>query len=616
MNTAKSKAAAIAPLFAYLLTLTISVVGSSYLSGRIWGIDIWNGTPGAPGAFSLLIFGLVVGACVWFLPYFRASRNTERSSASDGAYVLLSLVLLVLFILAFYLFRARTHFLGDGYTLLSLLAADNPLIKQREVGESLIHVWVKNIFGLSGEVGALKAFQIISISAGALYLAALSIAARKLFENNIQRALFVVGIMCAGNAPLFFGYVENYSVFAVSVLLVTLIGALSLSDRVSKLWIIPALAFSIWLHALGVTLIPGVAYVLVRDTQLGRLLSSLALSWKLSLATVSLALFGSVFVYFYRTNIFFEAALLPIFQSRFTVDGYTLFSRAHLLDFANLLILLCPWALVALALFLSKQRKALVAEGHSQIVRFLVILSVSTVAAVFIFDPKIGMPRDWDLFSFTVIPAAVLFYFILLKRPHDIPFAVKIAALSIALSLLTLVPRISASLDEQIAVKRIEAYIELDKKKNRTAMQLLQNFHAERGNITAVAAIGKRYTKMYPEVALTRRAAKLGSSGQDGQGGPIDSALTLLHQALDINPMYAPAYLNLGRAFRALNNFDSALYYLEIADGLNPYNKFIIAELGQIYQELGDMYLSEGKLKRAREWFRRAVEIDSSLLAC
>ena len=234
------------------------------------------------------------------------------------------------------------------------------------------------------------------------------------------------------------------------------------------------------------------------------------------------------------------------------------------------------------------------------------------MAAVFIFDPKIGMPRDWDLFSFAAIPVTVLFYFILLKKSNSIPFAVKIAALSIALSLLTLVPRISASLNEQIAVKRIETFIDLDKKKNRTAMQLLQNFHAERGNTAAVAAIGKRYTKMYPEVALTRRAAKLGSSGQVGQ---IDSALTLLHQALEINPMYAPAYLNFGRAFRALNNFDSALYYLEIANGLNPYNEFIIAELGQVYQELGDMYLREGKLKRAREWFRRAVEMDSSLLA-
>ncbi|MCH7878201.1 MAG: tetratricopeptide repeat protein, partial [candidate division Zixibacteria bacterium] len=261
------------------------------------------------------------------------------------------------------------------------------------------------------------------------------------------------------------------------------------------------------------------------------------------------------------------------------------------------------------------KRKTVGAGNFSPTVRFLAILSGSTLAAVFLFDPKLGMPRDWDLFSFAAIPVTVLFYFLVLKSKHGFPFSVKIASLAIALSLLMLAPRIYASKDEQVALRRIESFIELDTKKNRTAMQLLQNFHAERRNITAVAAIVKRYTKMYPEVALTHRAAKLGSSGQDGQGGPIDSALTLLHQALDINPMYAPAYLNLGRAFRALNNFDSALYYLEIADGLNPYNKFIIAELGQVYQELGDMYLREGKLKRAREWFRRAVEMDSSLLA-
>ena len=575
MNTTVSKATA--TLLPYFLTLIIFFIGSSYLSGRVWGIDIWSG---APGAFTLLLVGGTIGPLICFSPLFRISPPTEHSNASGRTSVFISLGLVVVFTLACYLFRAQTHFLGDGYTLLSLLGADNPLIKQREIGESLIHVWVKNIFGLSGEDGALKAFQIISIGAGALYASVAALAGYRLFKRSIHRVLFVLGILCAGNVPLFFGYVENYSVFTVSVLLVTLLGAFSLSGALSKFWTLPALALSIWLHALGVTLIPAVMYVIIKDTQLGRLLSRLALKWKFSLAAAAIALSGAVFVYFIQNNIFFEAALLSITPSRFTVEGYTLFSGAHLLDFANLLILLCPWALMALAFMFSHKRKTVGAGNFSPTVRFLAILSGSTLAAVFLFDPKLGMPRDWDLFSFAAIPTTFLFYYLVLNSKRNSLLASKIAALAVALSLLTLAPRISAGRNEQVALKRVETFIDLDTKKNRTAMQLLQNFYAKRGDTAAVAALGRRYVQMYPEVALSRRAVVLGRSGQ------IDSAFALLRQALTVNPMYAPAYLNLGRAHRAQKDYDSALYYLNIADGLNPYNEFIIAELGQVFEEM------------------------------
>ncbi|MFQ5607479.1 MAG: tetratricopeptide repeat protein [Candidatus Zixiibacteriota bacterium] len=606
MSKTNPKATAI--FLGYTVTLIIFFVGSSYLSGRVWGIDIWIA---APGAFPLLTLGIAVGALIWFLPPISILSGTESTSAAGHTYVLLSAGLIVILTLAFYFFRAQTHFLGDGYTLLSLLGADTPLIKQREIGEALIHVWVKNLLGLSGGNGALKAFQAVSIMAGALYVLAAIAGASRLFERNTPRVLFVLGVICAGNAPLFFGYVENYSVFAVSVLLVTLLGALSLSGALSKFWTIPALVFSVWLHTLGLTLVPGVVYVLVKDTRLARLLSNLALRWRLALAGATLALFGAAFLYFHQSNVFLEAALLSITPSRFTVEGYTLFSVKHLLDYSNLLMLLCPWALVAPALVFSRRRKTNGAGDSSPAIRFLVILSVSTVSAVFLFDPKLGMPRDWDLFSFAAIPVTVLFYSYLLKSKIGSPVAVRTAALSVTLSLLALIPRVSASVNEQVSVKRIETFIELDEKKNRTALQLLQKFHAEQGDTAAVAALGRRYSRMYPEVALTRRATKL------GQGGKMDSAFALLHEALSINPMYAPAYLNLGRARRAQESYDSALYYLEIADGLNPYNEFIRAELGLVHQELGDLYLRQGNLESARAEYRRAVEMgmDSSLLS-
>ena len=49
----------------------------------------------------------------------------------------------------------------------------------------------------------------------------------------------------------------------------------------------------------------------------------------------------------------------------------------------------------------------------------MAIMLVCCLGAVFVLDPKLGMPRDWDLFSFAGVPFVVLCYCLLFmtKRP-------------------------------------------------------------------------------------------------------------------------------------------------------------------------------------------------------
>ncbi|MCK4461803.1 MAG: hypothetical protein KAW46_08350, partial [candidate division Zixibacteria bacterium] len=123
----------------------------------------------------------------------------------------------------FYFLRARTHFLGDGYTLLSSLATDQATaMKIREYGESLLHIWLENLIGGDGQAAALLSYQIISIAAGLLFVIVTALFASKLFERTADRVLFLLGVCTGGYMLLFFGYVENYSLFVLSVLVYTL----------------------------------------------------------------------------------------------------------------------------------------------------------------------------------------------------------------------------------------------------------------------------------------------------------------------------------------------------------------------------------------------------------
>ncbi|RKX25477.1 MAG: hypothetical protein DRP47_09750, partial [Candidatus Zixiibacteriota bacterium] len=91
---------------------------------------------------TVLGLGVLAGIliCIW-----KPSDNNQTVEAlkpnAERKFLLVSLSLVVLSGLLFYFFRARTHFLGDGYTILSLLAADNPLVKGRELGAAYAHIW-------------------------------------------------------------------------------------------------------------------------------------------------------------------------------------------------------------------------------------------------------------------------------------------------------------------------------------------------------------------------------------------------------------------------------------------------------------------------------------------
>ncbi len=566
--------------FIYTCTLIAFFVASFFPENRIWGFnnyaylpDLWK--------YSLFLFFLIVPVLITF--FLNRGLSTElKKELSDRYFYIISGLITAVFGILFYFFRATTHFLGDGYTVLSNLSSENPILKFREIGESLTHLWVKDIIG-TGEIAALLSFQIISIIAGILFILSTIYFSHTYFNNSIKRLLFSVGILSCGYMLLFFGYVEYYSLFVVSVLLYTYTGLLITSNKFNKYLIIPVLFISIFFHVIGTTLIPSAIYLLLRNTKFEYKIKHLSVRLKIILS--SLILFFLIVLYNYvgYKYLFFRFATLQLFADNFTVEGYTLFSTNHIMDFINIFFFLIP-ALPLMIFLLFK--KISIRSFKKNEYRFLLLLSVSTILAVFIFDPKLGMPRDWDLFSFSGVPFMIIFLVLYLQelRPS---LSRTIIILSISLNLFLFIPKVYCQRNSSAAIEQIEIFFSLDKTKSRPGYNILTNYYNDQNNFKKAQETQKKLENKYPEVQMNYNATIFFDENK------YNKAISIYENIISINPMYADAYNNLGDCFLSLNKFDTAIALFNISLGLNPHREIFYYNLGYAYYFKNDFINAE-----------------------
>jgi Tfp pilus assembly protein PilF len=577
-------------LVAYLATLSLLLLASFFPEARLWGLSGWF-------VFSLpvrlILFGLGLvpaGAMLW------ASSRTDaggRKSSSHG-YAVVVIALALCAGALFYTLSGETHFLGDGYLQLGTLAGDHPLLKPRDYGTMRVHVWVKQLHGGGGEDAARFSYRTISVVSGMLFVLISGLLARTLFARLRDRLLLVLGLCSAGYMLLFFGYVENYALLCLSVLLFVWIGLQAARGRVSGWNILFPLALAILFHAVGLVLVPAALYVLVTRTSLGARLRATG-RWPIATLAGLLTVAGAVlFGYLYSTSYYFRFAFIPIVSDRFTVDGYTLFSLPHLIDYANQLWLLLPALLLLIVLLVQVGRAAL---RRAPEYRFLLGLLATTLAGGFILDPKFGMARDWDLFSFPGVVLAAFFYVLLLDPKSGVRRRAWVAGLGISLGLLSLLPRAVVQHVPSKGVELYRSYLERDPKRNQTGLYLLaQHYHAV-GDSAGLAWADQYRKSKFPEADLSDRVERL------LQQGEITKARRLCKTLIETRPRLRAGWFYMGEIYHRLNKHDSAVAVLEIVNGLNPYSPSVLNPLGRSYFFAGDTAAAE------RAWLRSA-EID------
>ena len=574
-------------LAAYYLVIALFGLAVLIPDYRLWGIKPWVYFPPLVPAMCFVI-GIVLPLLLLRLGRRGHDRPGSPSAAGfSTAYLPASLLITVAIGLAFYFLRSQMHFLGDGYQILADMAGERPFLKATERGEILAHLWLKGVVGADGERAALLSYQWISIGAGLCYLVALLFFARTLFDRLIDRLLFLLGLASAGHVMLFFGYVENYSLFVLAVTLYTLTGLQIARGKWRRWLLVPFLLLPIFFHVLGVTLVPSAVYLTLSGTRAGRVLSAFPAYGKWLAGLLPAAVAGVVFFHYYSSSLFFQMALVPLFENRFTIEGYTLFSFNHLGDCLNLLILLVPGIPVLLAalVILPKGDRPV-----GRIARYLLVLVLSTAGAVFVLDAKLGMPRDWDLFSFAGVPLAAGFYFLVLEKQQVMRGCRFVALLAVALGFFSLIPRTAGLSVPAVALGNFKSYLDYDKIKNRGGRQLLIKYYRDRDDHQTADLELDRWQNDFPEVTLATHGNQLAAQGR------TEEAIAVNKRAVDINPIFWVSYSNIGVYYIGLEQYDSAAVYLEIANGVNPFNTRILNNLGYAYSRLGEFDQAEDVL--------------------
>ncbi len=583
-------------LLCYYVTLAAYVVTAFSPEYRVWGLNLWGYMPPRI-SLSVLIAATLIAPALIFVGRGRHQAQPVEPPAvrRDRSWFVISLVSVGFFGVLFIIFANRAHFLGDGYSALTALAEPEPVIKYREVGEYFVHIWLKNILPGEPMAAALASFRVVSVFSGIAFVVAAAFAAGRLFNGAADRLVFLLGCVTGGYMLLFFGYVEYYSLFVLAAGVYCLACLLALNARLSKWVILVPLAFAIIFHIFGAILIPSAIYLLLGTGRIARRLSRISPVVKAAVVSLVLIAAALVLYHFYTTNYFFRFAFLPVTDIVPAVDGYTLFSVNHILDYANLLIILLPGLLVLAA---STARLPWGKVKNLKLYRFLAVLASSCWLAAFIFDPRLGMPRDWDLFSFAGLPLVMGGFYLMVDNKEKIRSYARLSILAIILGVVALSGRVATQMMPETAIVQFKNHIKLDKTKNRNGQAVLINYYADIGDAASAQIEYDRRQREYPQLGMYEQAQGLMNSGRFGE------AQRLLEQTVSIDALYWNAWTNLGACYLHSKKYDSARAVLNISRGLNPFRALVHNHLGYAYYNLR-------QLAKAEEMWRASLELDS-----
>lgn len=573
----------------FLMVVALFYTASFFPEERLWGLN-WYGFFSWYGP--LLLLGLALVVWVIALTNDKGWITRHIDSASATRYAWSAGAVSLLFVVTYIAFCAQTHFLGDGYQLLAWLEG-GVHFKPWESGTFFVQRWLYNLVGGAGKADAVTALRLASWGSGLLFLVCSAVVSYLIFRDNTRRLLMLGGLASGGYALLFFGYFESYPLFVTALLVFSLVGLLITTDRLNRFWILPPLALAGAFHVFAVGLLPAAIYIMVRDTSPGRWLDSRSVMLKTVMLIGPLLAAATMLLYFYFTDYFIRFTIVPFVNDRFTVEGYTMFSGKHLLDYANLMFLLLP--ALPFAMLLARSLIWRETLGGADI-RFLLALTAPCVVMVFIFNPGLGMPRDWDLFCFAGVPLNLLFFYLLLRQ-NSRGSSRTIAFLAITLNLIMLGPRVASQVLPEKGLAVFDSYANLDVAHSFNGRFWVLKYFEEYGNKEEYERRSRENFQALPQEGLIQSALFLMGERR------LDEAKADLQRAIEIAPCYEYAWSNLGAVYSLRGEYDSALAAFQIADAMMPFRSYVYDHKARVYFALGDQ-------EKAEAYWWKALKVD------
>ena len=284
-------------------------------------------------------------------------------------------------------------------------------------------------------------YALISVLCGGVFVYVTLQLARDLGRNTLERTLIAGFIFTSGSMQLFFGYVENYTIISLGIIIFLWL-SLKVLRHEAPLWsAMLALSLTNAFHPSTVLLWPAALYLSWRVYRSGVALPKVLLDLLLPPLIVA----SSVLTLMELGDHGLQAFLGDdrpgggdhIWFVPLTLDApnqwqqYSMFSLAHFLDWLNLHFLISVFGLAILAFgfqlsafsgqrsavsgqlsTFSPQPSAFSLQRSAVFLRFLLIAAGMYLLFTWTWNADYGMRKDWDLFSPSAfvyaLPAALL----------------------------------------------------------------------------------------------------------------------------------------------------------------------------------------------------------------
>ncbi len=592
MNSSKLE---ITIIILYIFLITAHFISSFFPDQRLWGI---NHLAYFPIPFKI-IFTLI--PLLIFIPKlnlgmqnlfermfsFSIKLKDEKSIRS-----LLFFGIGFTFLFLFWLLRTKTFFLGDGYQVISQLESGNPLLKWTEPLEVLVHLYLYRFLNFFIKIDGETLYAGVSLVLGVILVLLVISLAFELGKNSWERLFCGAVLVTMGSIQLFLGYAEHYAMAYLGIVAYLLFSIKSLKGE--KRYFIPFLVFliSFFSHVSTFYLFPSLIflYFLAPSKK-----NSYFLFKKIQLSFMVVLSIFLLFVIFYVKRLGFTGVRLfvPLSDNYYYAPGYTLFSKAHLLDVLNEQLLISPVGLVLLIVVLFSFGKARLLGDR--IVQFLFLVSICQLGFCFFIDPGLGAPRDWDFFSATALGYTVLAVYLFINQKEAIFNFKRMCLILIFVSLFSTLPWVLLNANAQKSIQRFRTILELDPKRSKSGHLTLGVYFEKKEMIEEAEKESKKQRELFPEVNLVERAISYIEKGK------LNNAVNLLKQAIQINPYYPIAYANLALAYTRMGVFAEAIKLYNKAIHLSPYKAAYHEGLGRVYYIIGSVDESIQSYEKAKK---------------
>jgi tetratricopeptide (TPR) repeat protein len=582
-----------------LFSVLAHAVASFFPKERLWGLNLLYYVP---PFFRWLLIGFALLILLPPVNRFASDRLARLfARTADGLkkvnkywkYGLISLATLI----PFWIFRIKTYLLGDGNLRVAEIV-DGWKFSATEPLDFYLHAQLSRLLKLN----PFTTYAILSCLAGVVVIFLILLLSDLIGKKRTEKLLVFSVLATMGANQLFFGYVESYTLMYAALAGFVLLSLYCLRGKCGFLW--PGLIFilAVGLHFSAIILLPSLLYLTVANKSQRLDGEKRHFPWAniIQMVLILLIVGGGLLVLRNYSPQKPGLGSFLLYSLGTSHDHYSLFSLSHLLDFLNHQLLISPlgipiWLILGL-LFLKK------INFKKSEVGFLLIAGGCAVVFAFAVDPKLGYPRDWDLFAFSSLGYTILGLYILLSvlkgsEPNGLRY-MTLALISTAL--VSTVPWIYVNATEEKAVERVTHILELDGNRSALGHEALAYHYRNRKEKDkeieqwekAIAIIEKpRYIK---NLAVTYIEV-----------GKFQEAAWQLERILARDPQDHLTHSDLAKTYAALGRHEEAKHQLLKAVELQPENPIY-------YENLGFFFLNLKSYEESKEAFQKALQIDSS----